>query len=135
VGGYWLCCYGPFGQNFGHIASSHCWTFLSNCSQTLWTNVALGISLSGEQRAEPHSYKLWVETQLLHTGGLGIYLRCLSGRVFQTCPNRMSLLGRPGSCRRDYISWLAWEHLSVPCRRAGESGFGESKVFDYLHRP
>jgi len=54
--------------------------------------------------------------------------RRLLGEVFRACPTGRRPRGRPRTRWRDYVSWLAWEHLGVPPKEleevAGTGTFG-----------
>lgn len=47
-------------------------------------------------------------------GDVSVWLGCLLGDVFWVCPTRKRHWGRPRTCWRDYVSWLAWECFGLP---------------------
>ena len=56
------------------------------------------------------------------------------GEVFQACPSRRKPWDSPRTHWRDYISWLAWEDLSIPLEELVEVT-GERKVWISLFPP
>ncbi|KAK3556755.1 hypothetical protein QTP70_016699 [Hemibagrus guttatus] len=86
--------------------------------------------------------ELGVEPLLLHIERgqlrwLGHLFRMPPGRlpeeVFRACPTGKRLRGRPRTCWRDYVFWLAWERLGVPPEELEEVS-GEREVWASLLR-
>uniref|UniRef100_A0A3B3UK72 Ig-like domain-containing protein n=1 Tax=Poecilia latipinna TaxID=48699 RepID=A0A3B3UK72_9TELE len=57
----------------------------------------------------------------------------LPDEVFWARPTRRRPTGRPRTHWRDYVSWLAWEHLKLPLEELEEVA-GEREVLASLHR-
>ncbi|KAI3354190.1 hypothetical protein L3Q82_018725, partial [Scortum barcoo] len=62
---------------------------------------------------------------------LGHLFRMPPGRlpreVFQACPTGRRPRGRPRTRWRDYVSWLAWERLGIPCKKSWRKYLGSGK--------